>query len=247
MAMPQQAQEMVQEEPQPIEHQRCPHLKHFDKEINCKVIITGQMMIDINVKCDRYQCKHDWEDDDQLVFCLVCFKLHCDGSKVGKTRNPHGGHGLNHYLTDDTHNVCIAIPSIEQFRQCPKDITYAVNQLFPMWCYTCKQFEHTAVSAKLQEIRFEIYGYLQRAYQQVPRQMQTQTNRELNVEEHQHVEDDLKQNVEPIPMDINGESFCVFDCQRTTTVSGLLRIQLERPVANDAPQIFGNRLIHSQS
>eukprot|EP01083_Nonionella_stella_P277035 941816_1 len=262
MAMPQQAQEMVQEEPRPIEHQqsygdeknepeskRCPHLKQFDKEINYKIINRFTI-----VKCD--QCQHNWEDDDQLVFCLVCFKLHCDGSKVWKFRKPHGGHGHNHYLADNKHNLCIVIPRFEQFRQCPKEMI--VNHLLPIWCYTCGQFEQTTVSAKLQEMRFEIYGYLQRVYQHKCKQfdqavlaqlqeMQTQTNRELDVEEHKHVEDDLKQNVEPIPMDINGESFCVFDCQRTTTVSGLLRIQLERPVANDAPQIFGNRLIHSQS
>ena len=120
---------------------RCPHLTCMKKKIR-------QFK---KISCDK--CKGG-AANERVVFCLNCSKLNC-------SRDSENQHGLNHWMgTNNKHNLCMTIPTFEEYSEFPKDI---ILEMMTIWCYKCDQFLHESDqdnTQKIMKIKYEIYGCL---------------------------------------------------------------------------------------
>eukprot|EP01083_Nonionella_stella_P280708 954933_1 len=95
--------DMDEDKPKPkLKQKRCPHLNRIKKKINRFK----------KIQC--HTCPGSGDMDDRLEFCLTCFKVNC-------SHNSKYAHGLNHYINNTKHSLCM---------------------MLPIWCYTCDVFLH---------------------------------------------------------------------------------------------------------
>lgn len=125
---------------------RCTHLHCMKKKIKQFKKVT----------CDK--CKGGG-GNDRVVLCLNCFKMGC-------SRSSEKQHGLNHWMgsNNNKHNLCMTIPTFEEYSEYPKDI---ILEMMTIWCYKCDQFLHETDqdnTQKIMKIKYEVYGCVSRSY-----------------------------------------------------------------------------------
>eukprot|EP01083_Nonionella_stella_P041299 111980_1 len=152
--------DMDEDKPKPkIKQKRCPHLNLIKKKINRFQTI----------QC--HTCPGSGDMDDRLEFCLTCFKVNC-------SHNSKYAHGLNHYLNNTKHNLCMMLPSYDELNEYPKNVI--LDEMLPIWCYKCDVYLHETdqnTSPKLDRIRSEVYGCLQRGNKRISRTQKDQQNK----------------------------------------------------------------------
>merc|ERR1712154_447288 len=87
--------------------------------------------------------------------------------KLNCSRDSKNMHGLNHYVGNNKHMLCMNIPSFEEYSEFPKDV---ILDMLTIWCYKCDIFLHETEqdnTPKLMQIKYEIYGCLTRSYKKL--------------------------------------------------------------------------------